>query len=79
MDAKKWCYCQSEEHGTVIAMKNVQLASFILIVSKFKISLLEIGIVQTVGRMCKNLSFSGDRLGCKYIVPSIMYVHRSVC
>ena len=42
-----------EEHGTMIGCdnENVQLAGFILIVSKFKISLLEIGIVQTVGRI----------------------------
>jgi len=49
-------------------MKNVQLAGFTSIVSKFKISLVEIGIVQTVGRMCKYLCCSGDRLGCKYNV-----------
>ena len=56
------------EQRLVVTMKNVQLAGFTSIVSKFKISLVEIGIVQTVGRMCKYLCCSGDRLGCKYNV-----------
>ena len=82
MDAKNGATAKvrSMEQCLVVTMKNVQLAGFILIVSKFKISLVEIGIVQTVGRTCKHSRCSGDRVNiyqasCMYVCISVVLVN----
>ena len=51
---------RNTEQCLVVTMKNVQLVGVISIVSKFKVSLVEIGMVQTVGTLCKYLRCSGD-------------------